>query len=142
LSHSNFGTIDTDTSRKMRAAFADIRRRDPDLEIEGEMQADVALSETVRDRVMPNSRLTGQANLFIMPNVESANIAFNMLKTLSDGVSIGPLLLGVARPAHILTPSVTARGIINITSIASVGAQIFDDAVIDHTTHRLVRSVS
>ncbi|MBK6895227.1 MAG: NADP-dependent malic enzyme [Alphaproteobacteria bacterium] len=140
LSHSNFGTIDTETSRKMRAAFADIRRRDPDLEIDGEMQADVALSESVRERVMPNSRLNGQANLFIMPNVESANITFNMLRTLSDGVSIGPLLLGAARPAHILTPSVTARGIINITSIATVGAQIFDDSVVDHTTHRLIRS--
>ena len=124
----------------MRAAFADIRRRDPDLEIDGEMQADVALSESVRERVMPNSRLNGQANLFIMPNVESANITFNMLRTLSDGVSIGPLLLGAARPAHILTPSVTARGIINITSIATVGAQIFDDSVVDHTTHRLIRS--
>ena len=104
------------------------------------MQADAALVEAVRDRLMPNSRLTGQANLFIMPNVEAANISFNMIKTLADGVSIGPLLLGAARPAHILTPSVTARGIINITSIATVGAQIFEDSMVDHVTHRLVRS--
>ncbi len=140
LSHSNFGNIECDSSKKMRAAFADIRRRDPELEIDGEMQADAALSQWVRDRVMPNSHLSGQANLFIMPNVESANIAFNMLRVLGDGVSIGPLLLGVARPAHILTPAVTARGIINITSIATVGAQIFEDSMVDHVTHRLVQN--
>lgn len=140
LSHSNFGTIDCDSSKKMRAAYSEIRRRDPDLEIDGEMQADTALSETIRRKIMPNSKLSGQANLFIMPNVESANITFNMLKALSDGISIGPLLLGVARPAHILTPSVTSRGIINVTALATVGAQIFEESLVDHVTHRLVRT--
>lgn len=140
LSHSNFGTVDCPSSEKMRAAYADIRRRDPELEIDGEMQADTALSEAIRQRIMPNSQLTGQANLFIMPNVESANIAFNMVKTFSDGVSIGPVLLGAARPAHILTPATTARGIINMTALATVGSQIFDDAMTDNITHRLIKS--
>ncbi|MGH1404567.1 MAG: NADP-dependent malic enzyme [Alphaproteobacteria bacterium] len=140
LSHSNFGTLDCETSKKMRAAYADIRRRDPELEIDGEMQADTALSDTIRDRIMPNSQLTGQANLFIMPNVESANIAFNMVKTFAEGVSIGPVLLGASRPAHILTPAVSTRGIVNITSLATVGAQIFEDSMTDTVTHRLIQS--
>ena len=140
LSHSNFGSVDCETSKKMRAAYADIRRRDPELEIDGEMQADTALSETIRHRIMPNSQLSGQANLFIMPNVESANIAFNMVKTFSDGISIGPLLLGSARPAHVLTPAITTRGIVNMTALATVGAQIFEGSMTDHVTHRLVKS--
>ncbi len=140
LSNSNFGTINSETSQKMRAAFEEIRRRDPELEIDGEMQADTALSETIRHRIMPNSRLSGQANLFIMPNVESASIAFNMVKSFSDGISIGPILLGVSRPAHILTSSVSTRGIINITALASVGSQMFDSTSTDKLTHRLVKS--
>jgi malate dehydrogenase (oxaloacetate-decarboxylating)(NADP+) len=75
---------------------------------------------------MPNSTLKGEANLFIMPNVEAANIAFNMTKVFSEGISIGPLLLGAARPVHIITPSVSARGIVNVTSIATVGAQLHE----------------
>lgn len=124
LSHSNFGSQDTETACKMRGAYADIRMRDRELEIDGEMQADTALSEKIRAEIMPNSNLSGQANLFIMPNVESANIAFNMLKVLGEGISIGPLLLGVSRPAHILTPAVTPRGIINATALAVVAAQV------------------
>jgi len=140
LSHSNFGSINCESAQKMRAAYADIRRRDPELEIDGEMQADVALSQVIRQRVMPNSQLTGQANLFVMPNVESANIAFNMVKTFSDGVSIGPVLLGGARPAHILTPAITTRGIVNMSALTTVGAQIFEDAMTDDVTHRLIQS--
>ena len=141
LSHSNFGSIECETSQKMRAAYEDIRRRDPELEIDGEMQASTALSEEVRERVMPNSNLVGQANLFIMPNVESANIAFNMVKSFSGGVSIGPLLLGAARPAHIITPSTSTRGIVNITALATVGAQILDDdSTTDNVTHRLIQT--
>ncbi len=140
LSNSNFGSINCETANKMRQAFQEIRRRDPELEIDGEMQADTALSQNIRDRIMPNSKLTGRANLFIMPNVESANIAFNMVKVLSGGIGMTPLLVGSARPAHILTPSATARGIINITSIATVGAQIFENAMVDQVTHRLVKS--
>ena len=140
LSHSNFGTLDCESSRKMRAAYADIRRRDPELEIDGEMQADTALSDAIRQKIMPNSKLTGQANLFIMPNVEAANIAFSMVKTFSDGVSIGPLLLGAARPAHVVTPTTSTRGIVNIAAIATVGSQVFDGSSVDNITHRLIRS--
>lgn len=125
LSHSNFGTANCDSAVKMRNAYQDIRRRDPKLEIDGEMNSDAALSETVRSGIMPNSTLSGSANLFIMPNVESANIAFHMVKSFSDGISIGPVLLGAAQPVHIITPSVTTRGIVNITSLATVGAQVF-----------------
>lgn len=124
LSHSNFGTSDDDSAFKMRAALADLRQRLPDLEIDGEMHADSALSEKIRNDIMPNSRLTGEANLFVMPDVDSANIAFNMMKILGEGISIGPILLGVARPAHILTPSITTRGIVNMTALATVGAQV------------------
>ena len=127
LSHSNFGVVDCPGAQKMRAAYADIRRRDPKLEIDGEMQADIALSEEIRKELMPNSNLSGAANLFIMPNVEAANISFGMLKVLADGISIGPILLGVDGPAHILTPSVTPRGIINITALATVGAQVHEE---------------
>ncbi len=127
LSHSNFGDTDAPSAQKMRDAYADIRRRDPNLEIDGEMTADLALSESIRNAVMPNANLKGQANLFIMPNVESANIAFNMLRILADGISIGPLLLGSARPCYIATPSVTTRGLINMTALATVGAQVFEE---------------
>lgn len=140
LSNSNFGNINSETSEKMRAAYADIRRRDPELEIDGEMQADTALCEDIRHRIMPNSKLSGPANLFIMPNVESANIAFNMIKTFSDGISIGPILLGAARPAHVLTPSTSTRGIVNMIALASVGSQIFENSMVDNVTHRLIQS--
>lgn len=139
LSHSNFGSTDSESALKMRAAYREIRRRDPELEIDGEMQADTAISESIRQRIMPNSQLTGSANLFIMPNLEAANITFNMVKSFCDGVSIGPILLGVARPSHIVTPSVTVRGLVNITALCSVGAQVFEDATVDNVTHRLVR---
>ncbi len=139
LSHSNFGMVDCDGAYKMRAAYADIRRRDPKLEIDGEMTADVALSEELRKVIMPNSNLAGSANLFIMPTVEAANIAFSMLKVLADGISIGPILLGAARPAHILTPSVTPRGIINMTALATVGAQVHEEEMGDEKSHRILR---
>lgn len=125
LSNSNFGNImDCDSAVKMRDALMDIRNRDPDLEIEGEMQADMALVEDLRKTIMPNSKLTGEANTFIMPNVKSANIAFNMVRVMADGISIGPILLGINKPAHVLTPSTTPRGIINMTALASVSAQV------------------
>jgi malate dehydrogenase (oxaloacetate-decarboxylating)(NADP+) len=123
LSHSNFGTHDTPSAMKMRAALAEIMRRDPDLEIDGEMHADSAISAEIRARILPDSRLTETANLLIMPNLDAANIAFNLVKVLGDGQRIGPILLGTALPAHILTPSVTSRGIFNMTAIAVVDAQ-------------------
>lgn len=123
LSHSNFGSHDYPSAQKMRLAAKLIRDQNPDFEIDGEMAADTALSERIRDLIFPDCGLTETANLLVMPNIDAANISFNMLKVLSDAVVIGPLLLGTKKPAHILTPSVTARGIVNATAVATVGAQ-------------------
>ena len=123
LSHSNFGTSNEDSARKMRRALGLILQRDAELEVEGEMRADSALSEPLRERLFPNSRLKGKANLMVMPSLDAANIALNLLRGLGEGQTIGPILLGCARPAHILSPSVTVRGIINMTAVAAVEAQ-------------------
>ncbi|MEA2841141.1 MAG: hypothetical protein QOF41_2471 [Methylobacteriaceae bacterium] len=123
VAHSDFGSHDDPSSRKMREALALVRERAPSLEIDGEMQADTALAQATRDLVLPNSRLKGEANLLVMPNLDSANIAFQMTKVIADALPVGPILIGVAQPAHILTPSVTARGIVNMTAIASAEAQ-------------------
>ncbi len=123
LSHSNFGTMDGPSPVKMRRALDIVRERQPDLEVDGEMHSDSALSETIRRRLYPDSRLTGAANLLVMPSLDAANIAFNLLKVLGEAVTIGPLLLGGARPAHIVTPSVSVRGLVNVSAIASVEAQ-------------------
>jgi len=125
LSHSNFGSHNDASAVKMRAALAEIERRCPGLEVEGEMHADSAISEEIRARIFPNSRLKGPANLLVMPSRDAANIAFNLVKTLGDGLSVGPVLLGVSKPAHILTPSVTVRGIVNMSALAVVDAQMF-----------------
>ena len=124
LSHSNFGSHNDASAYKMRAATMDIKQRAPELEVDGEMHADTALSDTVRKTIMPNSTLKSDANLLIMPNIESANISFNLLKILGEGIPIGPVLLGVSKPSYILTPSVTARGILNVSALASVAAQV------------------
>ena len=108
----------------MRDALVEVLERCPDLEVEGEMHADSALSEEIRSRIFPNSRLKGKANLLVMPTLDAANIAFNMAKVMGDGLSVGPVLLGVARPAHILTPSVTVRGIVNMSALATVDVQV------------------
>jgi malate dehydrogenase (oxaloacetate-decarboxylating)(NADP+) len=123
ISHSSFGASDTDSARKMRQALRMIRQRAPALEIDGEMHADAALVQTIRDRAVPDSRLSGTANLLIMPNLDSANIAFNLLKAAADGLPIGPMLLGMTKPIHVLVPSVTARGIVNLSALAVVEAQ-------------------
>jgi malate dehydrogenase (oxaloacetate-decarboxylating)(NADP+) len=123
LSHSNFGTSDQPTAVKMRRALELVTRRAPDLEIEGEMHGDAALSDDVRAEAFPRSRLKGEANLLIMPTLDAANISFNLLKTsAADGVTIGPILLGCAGPAHIVTPSATVRRIVNMTALAVVVA--------------------
>jgi malate dehydrogenase (oxaloacetate-decarboxylating)(NADP+) len=123
LSHSNFGTSDRPTAAKMREALALIGQRAPQLDVEGEMHGDAALSEGVRERAFPRSRLKGEANLLIMPTLDAANIAFNLLKTAAaDGVTIGPILLGCAGAAHILTPSATVRRIVNMTALTVVDA--------------------
>jgi len=121
LSHSSFGTADTPTATKMRRALVLLSERAPQLEVEGEMHGDAALSEDIRQKVFPNSRLKGQANLLVMPTLDAANIAFNLLKTTGgDGLTVGPLLLGAARPMHILTPTATVRRIVNMTALLSV----------------------
>ncbi|MGZ5031980.1 MAG: NADP-dependent malic enzyme [Usitatibacter sp.] len=124
VSHSSFGTSDSPSAVKMRTALEMIRARMPELEVEGEMHGDAALSEEVRLAAFPNSRLKGDANLLIMPTLEAANISFNLLKTVGGGgITIGPILLGAAKPVHILTPSATVRRIINMTALAVVDAQ-------------------
>jgi malate dehydrogenase (oxaloacetate-decarboxylating)(NADP+) len=123
LSHSSFGTANTPTAVKMRRALGLIERLAPGLEVEGELQGDAALSEEIRARVFPNARLTGEANLLVMPTLDAANIAFNLLKTAAgDGITVGPILLGVARPVHILTPSATVRRIVNMTALTVADA--------------------
>ena len=122
LSHSNFGSARTPSAEKMRRALALIRERAPGLEVEGEMHGDAAIDEAIRTKIFPNSRLKGMANLLVMPNLDAANISYELLKVLGDGLPIGPLLLGLARPAHIVTPSVTARGLLNIAALALVDA--------------------
>ncbi|ROT46125.1 NADP-dependent malic enzyme [Pusillimonas sp. NJUB218] len=124
LSHSNFGSRSTESSRKMARARQLVNERAPHLEVDGEMHADSALSEKIRLRAYPDSPLKGPANLLIMPNLDAGNITYNMLKmTGSNGVSMGPVLLGAARPVHILTPSATVRRIVNMTALAVVDAQ-------------------
>ncbi|HVP08977.1 MAG TPA: NADP-dependent malic enzyme [Burkholderiales bacterium] len=124
LSASSFGSMpDVASARKMQAALALIGRRAPDLEIEGEMHGDAALSDEIRRKAFPHSRLKGDANLLVMPTLDAANIAFNLLKVASsDNVTIGPILLGAARPVHILTPSATVRRIVNMTALAVADA--------------------
>jgi malate dehydrogenase (oxaloacetate-decarboxylating)(NADP+) len=124
VSHSNFGTSDAPSAAKMQKALALIREKMPDLEVEGEMHGDAALSEEVRLKAFPNSRLKGEANLLIMPTLDAANISFNLLKVVGGaGITVGPILLGAGRPVHILTPTATVRRIINMTALAVVDAQ-------------------
>jgi malate dehydrogenase (oxaloacetate-decarboxylating)(NADP+) len=127
LSYSDFGSQEGNADVfKMREATSIIKERDPSLIIDGEMNADSALSERIRDLVFPGSSLEGDANLLVMPSIDAANITYNVLKVLGDGIVIGPLLLGTAHPAHILTPSVTARGMVNATALATVEAQFLE----------------
>ena len=124
LSHSTFGTADTPTALKMRAVLAQLQRRAPGLEVEGEMHGDAALDEAIRSKAFPSSRLSGQANLLIMPTLDAANIAFNLLKVAAgDNLTVGPILLGTARPANILTPTATVRRIVNMTALTVVEAK-------------------
>jgi malate dehydrogenase (oxaloacetate-decarboxylating)(NADP+) len=124
LSHSNFGSHDDPSARKMRQALELIRARMPKLEIEGEMMADTAWDDELRHRIFPNTLLKGRANLFVMPNLDAANITYNMVRVMTDGVAIGPILMGLDQPAHILTPASTPRRVVNMTAIAAVEAQI------------------
>ena len=123
LSHSTFGTQDTPTSLRMREVLAQLQQRAPELEVEGEMHGDAALDEQIRLGAFPNSRLKGQANLLVMPTLDAANISFNLLKVAAgDNLTVGPILLGAARPVNILTPTATVRRIVNMTALTVVDA--------------------
>jgi malate dehydrogenase (oxaloacetate-decarboxylating)(NADP+) len=123
LSHSNYGSSNSESARKMRAALEIIQRNTPNLEVDGEMHGDTALDTTYRKKMMPDSALKSDANLLVMPNIDAANIAYNLLKTTAgNNVAIGPILLGCAKPVHILTPSATVRRIVNMTALCVVDA--------------------
>jgi malate dehydrogenase (oxaloacetate-decarboxylating)(NADP+) len=123
LSHSNFGSLRSASALKMATARALIEQRAPGLEVDGEMHGDAALSQEIRERLYPGCRLKGEANLLIMPNVDAANISFNLIKATSgDGITVGPVLLGAAKPVHILTATATVRRLVNMTALAVVDA--------------------
>jgi malate dehydrogenase (oxaloacetate-decarboxylating)(NADP+) len=128
LSHSNFGSANSESAKKMRAALALVQQKAPGLEVDGEMHGDAALDTKLRSKIMPNTSLKDDANLLVMPNMDAANISYNLLKTAAgNGIAIGPVLLGCAKPVHILTPSATVRRIVNMTALCVV------DAVADRT---------
>jgi malate dehydrogenase (oxaloacetate-decarboxylating)(NADP+) len=123
LSHSSFGGSDAASAVKMRQALVLIKAQDPQLAVEGEMRGDAALSKTILDREFPDSNLTTEANVLVMPNVDAANISYNLLRVAAgNGITVGGILLGAARPVHILTPSATVRRIVNMTALAVVDA--------------------
>ncbi len=126
VSHSSFGSHVDSQAAKMRRAFRLIRRLAPELEVEGEMRADAALMPVIRERDFPDSRLKGAANLLIMPDQDAAHIAFNLARVVGKAVTLGPMLMGVARPAHVLTSSATVRRVVNMTAIAVVDAQQYE----------------
>ncbi|MDE2459384.1 MAG: NADP-dependent malic enzyme, partial [Rhodospirillales bacterium] len=124
LSHSNFGASNSPSARKMRGALALIREGNPNLEVDGEMHADAALAEQIRQQALPDSTLRGTANLLIFPNIDSANIAFNLVKATGEAVTVGPMLMGLEKPLHIAVPSTTARGLINLSAVAAMEAAL------------------
>jgi malate dehydrogenase (oxaloacetate-decarboxylating)(NADP+) len=124
LSHSNYGSHDNPSAAKMRKVREILKARVPKLEVDGEMMADTAWNEALRKRIFPNTTLSGRANLFVLPNLDAANITYNMFRVATDGVAIGPILMGLDKPAHILTPDSTSRRVVNLTAIAAVDAQI------------------
>lgn len=131
LSHSSFGSHNDASSCKMRRATELITQADPELEVDGEMPADMALSNSYRDQEFPSSRLRHPANLLVMPNLDSAHITFNFARRVSDGVTIGPILMGLEYPAHILTPAASMRRVINMTAFSVMEAQIHDRQKLD-----------
>ncbi len=119
LSHSNFGSSHTDSARKMRRAYKKVRDMASHLAVDGEMHADAALSQALRERLIPDSRFEGSANLLVMPNLDAANITLTALSASSSSPTVGPMLMGLSKPIHVLTPGVTSRGILNLTAIAA-----------------------
>jgi malate dehydrogenase (oxaloacetate-decarboxylating)(NADP+) len=126
VSHSNFGASHSPSARKMRAALKLVRKAAPELSVDGEMHADAALSQALRERLVPDARFSGAANLLVMPNLDAANITLTALSASSSSPTIGPMLMGLAQPIHVLTPGVTSRGILNLTTIAA--AEMADGA--------------
>ena len=124
LSHSSFGSQPGKSCAKMRNALSILHRDAPDLQVEGEMNCAMALNARLRQRVFPGSSLNGQANVLIFPNLDAANIAYQLVKELSTATPVGPMLLGSAKPAHVLTPAATSRGVVNMTAMAVVDAQL------------------
>jgi len=123
LSHSMFGTSRRPSAQRVRAARDLFVARAPEIECDGEMHGDAALSEDIRRAILPDSRLTGEANLLVMPNIDAANILFNVLKmTSGKGVTVGPMLLGAAKPVHILSPSASMRRVVNMTALVVADA--------------------
>ena len=131
LSHSSFGSHNDASSCKMRLATELITQADPKLEVDGEMPADMALSNSYRDQEFPSSRLRHPANLLVMPNLDSAHITFNFARRVSDGVTIGPILMGLDYPAHILTPAASMRRVINMTAFSVMEAQLHERKKLD-----------
>jgi malate dehydrogenase (oxaloacetate-decarboxylating)(NADP+) len=123
ISHSNYGSSRRESAKRMRDAYDIFSKQNPDVECDGEMHGDAALSEVVRRGMLMESRLTGEANILICPNIDAANILFNVLKAVDgEGTTVGPILMGVAQPAHVLTPSSTFRRVLNMTAIAAAQA--------------------
>tara|TARA_R110002126_G_scaffold13118_3_gene56780 strand:+ start:300836 stop:303163 length:2328 start_codon:yes stop_codon:yes gene_type:complete len=136
ITHSNFGSRDSESAQRMAEACRIIKEKAPDLQIDGEMHADVALRQAIREEVMPHSTLKEDANLLVMPNLDAANVGLNLTKAMTDGISIGPLILGTRLPIHIVTPSTSTRGIINMTAMATISAQVSEqkhDNVVQET---------
>lgn len=129
LSHSNFGSSSAVSARKMREAVQRLQEMLPDIEIEGEMKADAAVSDTIRDKLMPDSNLKGAANLLVMPNLDAANISANLVRQMEQGFYVGPILMGIAKSAHIVSRNVTVRGLVNMSAVAVVDAQDHADGV-------------
>jgi malate dehydrogenase (oxaloacetate-decarboxylating)(NADP+) len=137
LSHSSFGTSNAPSAKKMRDALAILERMAPELEVEGEMHGDAALSPALRESIFPRSRLKGPANLLIMPTLDAANIAFNLLKaSAGGGITIGPVLLGANAPIHIVTHSATVRRLVNMTALTVVDANAARRDLFDETPGR------
>ncbi len=124
LSHSNYGSHTDASAQKMARAYQILRQRAPRLEVDGEMMADTAWDEALRQRMFPNTTLKGRANLLVMPNLDAANIGYNLIRVATGGVAIGPILMGLDQPAHILTPASSSRRVVNMTALAAVDAQI------------------
>ena len=129
MSHSSFGSHVNAMASKMRKVLKLVREMAPELEVEGEMRADAALMPKIRERIFPNAMLSGQANLLIMPDQDAAHIAFSMTRVIGNGVTVGPILMGASRPAHVLTPSATVRRVVNMTAIAVYDAQQYEKKV-------------